>query len=74
MTTLTQMTATDLGIRSALQAIAGRAAAAMRDALARAKARYDYRHMLACEDGVLRDVGVTRADVREAYRTCGGRG
>ena len=74
MTTLTQTTATDLGIRSAIQTMADRAAATVREMLARAKARYDYRHMLACEDGVLRDVGVTRADVREAYRTCGGRG
>ena len=62
------------GFRSAVQTMAGRAAAAVRDTLARAKARHGYRHMLDCEDHVLRDVGITRADMRQAYHEGGGRG
>ena len=74
MTTLTHTAAADLGIRSALQTMADRAAATVREMLARAKARHDYRHMLDCEDHFLRDVGLTRADIRQAYHECGGRG
>ena len=74
MTALTHTAAVDLGIRSAIQTMADRAAAAVRDALARAKARHGYRHMLDCEDHFLRDAGITRADIRQAYHECGGRG
>ena len=42
-------------------------------ALSRAKARHDYRQMLAREDHILRDMGVTRDDVRQALMDCGGR-
>ena len=42
-------------------------------ALSRAKARHDYRQMLAREDHILRDMGVTRNDVRQALIECGGR-
>ena len=74
MTTLADTTAADLGIRSTLQSFADRAAAAVREVLARAKARHGYRHMLDCEDHFLRDAGITRADIRQAYHECGGRG
>jgi uncharacterized protein YjiS (DUF1127 family) len=42
-------------------------------ALSRAKARRDYRQMLAREDHILRDMGVTRYDIRQALMECGGR-
>ncbi len=74
MTALIQTAAADLGIRSAIQTMADRAAAVVRDALTRAKARHGYRHMLDCEDHFLRDAGITRADIRQAYHECGGRG
>ena len=67
-------TAADRGIRTTLKSFATRATAAVHDARARAKARGDYRQMLDCEDHFLRDVGLTRADIRNAYRECGGRG
>ena len=66
--------AADLGIRSAVQGMVNRATAAVHEALARAKARRDYRQMLDCEDHVLSDIGITRADIRQAYHECGGRG
>ena len=74
MTTLTQTAAADLGIRNAIQTMADRAAATVREMLARAKARHGYRQMLDCEDHFLRDAGITRADIRQAYHECGGRG
>ena len=74
MTTLTQTAAADLGIRTTLKSFATPATAAVHDALARAKARRDYRQMLDCEDHFLRDAGITRADIRQAYHECGGRG
>ena len=42
-------------------------------ALARAKARREYRQMLALEDHLLTDIGVKRSDVRRALIECGGR-
>ena len=42
-------------------------------ALARAKARHEYRQLLACDDEIMRDVGVTRDDVRQALLESGGR-
>ena len=70
MTALTH-TAADLGIRRALHRMADRAAATVREMLARAKARHGYRQMLDCEDHFLRDAGITRADIRQAYHECG---
>jgi uncharacterized protein YjiS (DUF1127 family) len=49
-----------------------RATAAVAAALARAKARHEYRRLLACDD-ILRDVGVSRDDVRRALMENGGR-
>ena len=42
-------------------------------AISRARARQAYRQMLAREDHILRDMGVTRNDVRQALMECGGR-
>jgi uncharacterized protein YjiS (DUF1127 family) len=47
-----------------------RSGATVREALARVKARHDYRRMLDCEDHLLRDMGVTRGDVRQAMHDC----
>ena len=47
-----------------------RVGAAVREALARVKARHDYRRMLDREDHLLSDMGVTRGDVRQAMRDC----
>ena len=47
-------------------AIVAALAAALRTALARAKARHDYRRMLELGDEHLRDVGITRGDIRAA--------
>jgi uncharacterized protein YjiS (DUF1127 family) len=49
------------------QGIMARIAAAVAAAMARAKARQSYRQMLENED-LLRDVGVTRDDVRRALQ------
>jgi uncharacterized protein YjiS (DUF1127 family) len=51
---------------SLLDALAARAAAALRAALVRAKARHDYRRMLELGDEHLADMGLTRGDVRSA--------
>ena len=48
----------------------GRVGTAVREALARVKARHDYRRMLDREDRLLSDMGVTRDDVRQAMRDC----
>ena len=49
-----------------------RVLAAAAAAVARAKARRDYRRLLACDE-IMRDVGVTRDDVRRALLESGGR-
>ena len=67
-------TAADRGIRTTLKSFATRATAAVHHARARAKVRGDYRQMLDCEDHFLRDAGITRSDIRQAYHECGGRG
>ena len=67
-------TAADLGPRNAFGTFAIRATAAVRAALASAKARGDYRQMLDREDHFLRDVGLTRADMRKAYLKSLGQG
>ena len=41
--------------------------------MARAKARHEYRRLLACDDEIMRDVGVTRDEVRRALLESGGR-
>jgi uncharacterized protein YjiS (DUF1127 family) len=51
---------------SILDLLAARAASAVRAALARARARHDYAWMLELGDEHLRDMGVTRGDVRSA--------
>jgi uncharacterized protein YjiS (DUF1127 family) len=45
-------------------------AGAIRKAHARGKMRREYRDLLLCEDHILRDIGVTRADVRSALADC----
>jgi uncharacterized protein YjiS (DUF1127 family) len=47
-----------------------RCGAAVRAALARSKARRDYRQMLACDEHLLHDIGVTRDEIRHALRNC----
>ena len=42
-------------------------------ALARARARREYRQMLVLEDHLLTDIGVKRSEVRRALIECGGR-
>ena len=42
-------------------------------AIARAKARREYRQILALEDHLLEDIGVNRGDARLALIECGGR-
>ena len=51
--------------------IVTRIASAVRAAHARSLARHAYKQMLQCEDHILRDIGVTRADVRQALRDLG---
>jgi uncharacterized protein YjiS (DUF1127 family) len=45
-------------------------ARAIRTAHARRKMRHDYETLLVCDDHILRDIGVTRADVRDALAAC----
>lgn len=66
-------TISDLGIREAIAASARRAAAAIRAAVARRRARRDYRRLLDGEDHVLKDVGLSRTDLHAALRECDGR-
>jgi uncharacterized protein YjiS (DUF1127 family) len=77
MTTLTFTSvaaASDLDARGVVRKLVAGATAAVRDAMARAKLRHDYRYMLReCEDHVFGDIGLTRADIRAAYREVGGR-
>jgi len=51
--------------RHGSKGIMARVTAAIADAMARAKARHDYRRIVDNED-ILRDVGVSRDDVRRA--------
>ena len=60
--------AADFGIREPFLMVARHIASAVRAAHARSKGRRAYRQMLLCEDHILRDIGVTRADVRQALR------
>ncbi|MFO1210493.1 MAG: hypothetical protein U1E40_14945 [Amaricoccus sp.] len=62
--------AADLGIRESLKDVMHRAAAALHAAIERRRARRDYRRMLESND-TLRDVGITREQVRQALRECG---
>ena len=48
---------------SASAGIGERIAAAVRAHLARMRARHEYRQLLGCEDGLLRDAGTSRAEV-----------
>jgi uncharacterized protein YjiS (DUF1127 family) len=53
--------------------VASRVAAALRAAQARHEARRAYKHMLECDDHLLRDMGVTRSDVHAAMHALDGR-
>jgi uncharacterized protein YjiS (DUF1127 family) len=59
----------DLGIHDPLMATIRRAAAALRAAIGRANERKCYRRMLENEE-LLRDIGVTREQVRRALAEC----
>ena len=71
MTYVSHRTATDLGIRGTVQKLVDAVTAKVRQTLAGMKARHECRQMLDCEANVLRDVGVTRADIRLAYHEVG---
>jgi uncharacterized protein YjiS (DUF1127 family) len=61
--------AADLGIGDPLMATLHRAVAALRAAIDRANERKCYRRILQDED-LLRDIGVTREQVRRALAEC----
>jgi uncharacterized protein YjiS (DUF1127 family) len=66
---MTTITATPTASQTAghvWTAIEARIAAAIRATLRRMKERHDYRTMLERDDAMLRDMGVTRNDVRRA--------
>ena len=54
-----------------LRGIVARVAAAVAGAMARARARHDYRRLLD-DEALLRDIGVSRRDVHEALAGVGG--
>ncbi|TPE52059.1 hypothetical protein [Amaricoccus solimangrovi] len=55
-------------LRGFLAELARRARAAMARRQAIARTRQQYRMLLTCEDSVLRDIGVSRLEVRAALR------
>jgi uncharacterized protein YjiS (DUF1127 family) len=57
-------------ITPARRSVGSRVAAAVRAAWARAEARRAYRRLLESDASVLRDIGVTRGDVRQALHDC----
>jgi uncharacterized protein YjiS (DUF1127 family) len=61
--------AADFGIREPLMVTIRRAAAALRAAIDRANKRKCYRKILQ-DDDLLRDIGVTREQVRRALAEC----
>ncbi|MFO1210477.1 MAG: hypothetical protein U1E40_14865 [Amaricoccus sp.] len=63
---MTAIAATE--IAPAAAGIGERIAAAVRARLARMRARHEYRQLLGCEDGILRDAGTSRAEVRHTLR------
>ncbi len=56
---------------SSTQGVVPRITAAIAAAMARAKARHEYRRLLECDE-VMLDVGVGRDDVRKALLQIGG--
>jgi uncharacterized protein YjiS (DUF1127 family) len=46
--------------------------AALKAAHARRTARREYTYLLGAEDHLLQDIGISRADVRQALRECDG--
>ena len=63
--------AADLGIRNSFSIV--RLLAAANAAIVRAKLCRQYKQMLACDDHILNDIGVSRDDIRKALREAGGR-
>jgi uncharacterized protein YjiS (DUF1127 family) len=53
-----------------ISGITSRVVAAVRAAHARREARRAYRQLLECDEHILKDIGVTRGDVREALTSC----
>jgi uncharacterized protein YjiS (DUF1127 family) len=68
----TAPTTTDLGTQDPFTTVLGHVAATIRDTLARMKEQRGYRLMLGWDDQQLRDIGLTRDDIRAAIRQCGG--
>jgi uncharacterized protein YjiS (DUF1127 family) len=58
--------ATDLDLYEAVMALLRRATAAVRAAIARARKRHSYRQLLKRDNAYLRDIGVTRDEIRHA--------
>jgi uncharacterized protein YjiS (DUF1127 family) len=63
-------TTTDL-VTGLTASLAGGIVAAIRRELALARKRRGYRQMLKWDNCRLKDIGVTREDVRQALRECG---
>jgi uncharacterized protein YjiS (DUF1127 family) len=71
--TLSTVAPTAADVLNPAQAAAGmvnRLGASIRAALARSNARRQYRQMLAYDEHLLHDIGVTRDEVRQALRDC----
>jgi uncharacterized protein YjiS (DUF1127 family) len=64
MTTTFTTPAAEIALPSA-KAVVSRIAAAVAAAMSRPKARHDYRRLMECDD-IMRDVGLSRDDVRRA--------
>ncbi|MFO1143292.1 MAG: hypothetical protein U1E59_13050 [Amaricoccus sp.] len=61
---MTTLAATNTAPAAPSAGIGERIVASVRARLARMRARYEYRQLLGCEDGLLRDAGTNRAEVR----------
>ena len=62
--------ATDIDIHEPVLAVLRGAAAAVRAAVARHRDRKGYRQLLERDDAYLRDIGVTRGQVRQVLSGC----
>jgi uncharacterized protein YjiS (DUF1127 family) len=63
-TTLTTPAVAEITLPSA-KSVLSRIAAAVAAAMARARARHEYRRLMECDD-IMRDVGLSRDEVRRA--------
>ena len=68
-----ETTVADLGIRASIARAAQRALAAHRASRERRRMREAYRNLLDCQDHLLADAGLDRAEIVAAFVECGGR-